>query len=60
MNDFGIVLAVLGAISAALFAGWGSAKGVGMGTFYVNSNISPQGDKSDDAMFFVKDFKLWC
>lgn len=31
MNDFGIVLAVLGAVSAALFAGWGSAKGVGMG-----------------------------
>ena len=36
------------------------AKGVGMGTFYVNSNISPQGDNGDDAMFFVKDFKLWC
>lgn len=31
MNDFGIVLAVLGAVSAALFAGWGSARGVGMG-----------------------------
>lgn len=31
MNDFGIVLAVLGAVSAALFAGWGSAKGVQMG-----------------------------
>ncbi len=31
MNEFGIVLAVLGAVSAALFAGWGSAKGVGMG-----------------------------
>lgn len=31
MNNFGIVLAVLGAVCSALFAGWGSAKGVGMG-----------------------------
>ena len=30
MSDYGIVLAVLGAISAALFAGIGSARGVGM------------------------------
>lgn len=31
MDQFGIVLAVLGAVSAAFFAGWGSARGVGMG-----------------------------
>lgn len=30
MNHYGIVLAVLGAISAALFSGIGSARGVGM------------------------------
>ncbi len=31
MDKFGIVFAILGAVSAALFAGMGSAKGVGMG-----------------------------
>lgn len=31
IDNYGIVFAVLGAVSAALFAGWGSAKGVGMG-----------------------------
>lgn len=31
MDNFGFVLAILGAASAALFAGLGSAKGVGMG-----------------------------
>ena len=36
------------------------AKGVGMDTFYINSNISPAGDNGDGAMFFVKDFKMWC
>ena len=36
------------------------AKGVGMDTFYINSNISPDGDNGDGAMFFVKDFKMWC
>ncbi|MDD4699067.1 MAG: V-type ATP synthase subunit K [Oscillospiraceae bacterium] len=30
MNDYGIVLAIFGAIAAALFAGIGSARGVGM------------------------------
>ena len=30
MNSFGIALAVLGAVCAALFAGIGSAKGVGL------------------------------
>ncbi len=30
MNNYGLVLAVLGAISAALLSGMGSAKGVGM------------------------------
>ena len=31
LDDFGIVFALAGAVSAALFAGIGSAKGVGMG-----------------------------
>ncbi len=31
MDKYGIVFAILGAVSAALFAGMGSAKGVGMG-----------------------------
>ena len=35
------------------------AKGVGMDTFYINSNISPAGDNGDDAMFFVREFKMW-
>ncbi|MBE5887559.1 MAG: HAD family hydrolase [Lachnospiraceae bacterium] len=52
--------------SKALFIGNDSrsdiagAKGVGMDTFYVKSNISPQGDNCDDAMFFVREFKMWC
>lgn len=48
MNDFGIVLAVLGAISAALFAGWGSAKGVGMG------GQAAAGVLTDDPSIFSK------
>lgn len=31
LNDFGLVVALMGAVSAALFAGIGSALGVGMG-----------------------------
>lgn len=48
MNDYGIVLAVLGAVSAALFAGWGSAKGVGMG------GQAAAGVLTDDPSIFSK------
>lgn len=48
MNQYGIVLAVLGAASAALFAGWGSAKGVGMG------GQAAAGVLTDDPSIFSK------
>ncbi len=48
MNQYGIVLAVLGAVSAALFAGWGSAKGVGMG------GQAAAGVLTDDPSIFSK------
>ena len=48
MDQFGIVLAVLGAVSAALFAGWGSAKGVGMG------GQAAAGVLTDDPSLFSK------
>ena len=48
MNQYGIVLAVLGAVSAALFAGWGSAKGVGMG------GQAAAGVLTDDPSLFSK------
>ena len=48
MDQFGIVLAVLGAVSAALFAGWGSAKGVGMG------GQAAAGVLTDDPSIFSK------
>lgn len=35
------------------------AQGVGMDTFYIKSNISPQGDTAEDSTFFVKEFKRW-
>ena len=35
------------------------ARGVGMDTFYVKSNISPAGDNGNDAIFFVNDFRQW-
>ena len=48
MNQNAIVLAVLGAVSAALFAGWGSAKGVGMG------GQAAAGVLTDDPSIFSK------
>ncbi len=35
------------------------ARQVGMDTFYVKSNISPQGDMAENATFFVKEFTQW-
>ena len=35
------------------------AQGVGMDTFYIKSNISPQGDMAGNATFFVKEFRRW-
>ena len=35
------------------------AQGVGMDTFYIKSNISPQGDMAENATFFVKEFRRW-
>ena len=35
------------------------AQGVGMDTFYIKSNISPQGDTAENSTFFVKEFKRW-
>ena len=52
-------------VEQALFVGNDSrsdiagAQGVGMDTFYVKSNISPQGDMAENATFFVRDFKKW-
>ena len=48
MNNFGIVFAVLGAVSAALFAGWGSAKGVG------NGGQAAAGVMTEDPSLFSK------
>lgn len=38
----------------------GGAQTVGMDTFYVKSNISPQGDMAENSTFFVKEFCQWC
>lgn len=35
------------------------AKSVGLDTFYVKSNISPENDMAEDATYYVKDFKQW-
>ena len=35
------------------------AKGVSFATFYVKSNISPQGDMAKNADYIVPDFKKW-
>ena len=35
------------------------AQGGGMDTFYIKSNISPQGDMAENATFFVKEFRRW-
>ena len=35
------------------------AKSVGFSTYYVKSNISPQGDMAFDADYIVDDFKKW-
>ena len=35
------------------------AKDVGMDTFYIKSNISPQGDMAENATYFVKEFTRW-
>lgn len=37
----------------------GGAKNVGMHTFYVNSNISPEGDAAPQADYIVEDFRRW-
>ncbi len=35
------------------------AKQVGFDTFYIKSNISPQGDMAEDANYIIKNFKCW-
>ncbi len=35
------------------------AQAVGLDTYYVNSNISPQGDAAPHATYFVEDFHRW-
>lgn len=37
----------------------GGAKQVGMHTFYVNSNISPENDGAEDADYIVNNFSKW-
>ena len=37
----------------------GGAKTVGFSTYYVKSNISPQGDMAEDADYIVDDFEKW-
>ena len=35
------------------------AKQVGFDTFYVKSNISPQGDSAPDATYKINNFRCW-
>ena len=37
----------------------GGATQVGMHTFYVNSNISPENDMAENADYIVADFERW-
>lgn len=37
----------------------GGARGAGMATYYVRSNISPQGDMAEEADYIVPEFESW-
>ena len=50
---------ILPAVNADSISDIFGAKSVGFSTYYVKSNISPQGDMAIDADYIVDDFKKW-